>query len=418
MYRANVELGKLALAMGEGGVTGATVAFWAACKIANEGTLTLKDALDLGLTPATAASIQAMADIVKKHEELKAAIFAEQIEMATFTAQLKELPGPTQATVLQLHDLGMRLGNEGLGQAALEFELAMQEVRGTFGSAQTAAANLAYAIGTDLLGQIQSVLGSLLGGPTVETATLQLQIDTLQYQLAVQEAAGATQEQTQAIRDQIAALQAQQEVYTAEHRVMQDRAILADQTLPTERELKTMAEELTTAIGLQSGQVKALTTATYLQTVVTGYAKDQGQRLGDVQKSAADYIHWSSSRLGDAHNVVIGADYNLAGAAGYAASILNSLHVPAGFQSGGIASGLIMAGEKGPELIWAPPGTQVFSHGETEAILARPSLTSNGGVPSRPVVIHIERLDLPGVQDVRGFVREMGRLQERAARGV
>jgi len=448
--RATVELIKLRQSMDENGVTDATVRFWAAAQMANEGTLNLVETLKLGLAPAQGAAIQAFSDEIAAREALKQTIWGLMVDMDLFLLQLQDIPGYAQAGVRELYNLGVQIGNEGLGRQALDFELAMQEVRTSFGEGRTAASQFAYSIGTELVGQLQGALGQLLSGPTVETANLQLQIDTLQYQLAVQEAAGATQEQTQAIRDQIAALQAQLSVYTADHRVMQDRAILADQTLPTERELKDMVATITENIRTYSGYVDALTWATGIQTLATANTVKETDNLGTTVHGATDYLGFFTRGLGDSSAVVTEknlaqaaalGDYvipktyalgdatgyagpktwNLGDAAAYAAGILNGIHAPEGFQSGGIASGLSLVGEHGPELIWAPPNTRVFAHGETprlQAILGGPS------VPLTPaaVQLHIEHLELPGVRDVPSFVREImreaGKLQERAARGV
>jgi len=425
------------------------MAFWAAAKIANEGTLTLTDALNLGMTPAQAATIQSLADVVKKHEELQAAIFNLMIEMGTFSAQLLGLPTPIADSVRELDNLGRRLGVEGLGQQVLDFELALQAVNTSFGDARSAAADFAYGIGVELVGQLQSALGQLLGGPTQETAQLQLDIDTLRYQLAVQEAAGATEEQTQAIRDQIAALEAQLGVYTADHRVMQDRAVLADQTLPTERELKDMVATITENIGIYSGKVDDLSWATDIQTLATANAVAQTDRLGLTTAGATDYLSFFTRSLGDSAGTVTDSNYALAGAAdyakglmwglgdaggyagpktwglgdaaAYAAGVLNSITPPAGMQSGGLASGLTMVGERGRELIWAPPRTRVFAHDETERLMAGLG-TPTGPLAAPAVQLHIEHLHLPNVQDpatfVREIVRQAGKLQERASRGV
>ena len=332
--RANVELIKLATVMGEKGVTGASVAFWVACDKANQGTLTLTDALNLGLMPAEAATIQAVADVAKAHQALQDAIYDVMVQMATFTLQLKELPSPVADSVRELYNLGIQLGSTGLGRQALDFELAMVAVHSAFGDARRAAADFAHGVGVELVNQLQSALGQLLGGGTVETAQLQLQIDTLAYQLAVQEAAGATDDQTQAIRDQIAALQSQQDVYTAEHRVMQDRATLADQMLPTERELKDMVAEITKNIGIYSGKVDNLSWATGIQTLATANAVTQTDKLADVALGASDYMGFFTRSLGDSAGRVIDMNFNLAVAGRHVIDVFNSISTPSGYQSG------------------------------------------------------------------------------------
>jgi hypothetical protein len=333
-WEAQKGLITLADAMGKSGVTGAVLSFWLAAQKANAGTLTLTDAINLSLTPAQAATIQGIADTVKAQQALKDSIYAVMVQTATFNEQLGGLPGSVSESVRQLRDLGMAIGSEGLGRAALDFQLAMQAVNTSFGSALAAATDFARGIATQVVSQLQGALGQLLGGPTVETANLQLQIDTLEYQKAVMAAAGATAEQTKAIDDQITALQNQLAVYTADHRVMQDRATLADQTLPTERQLKDMVGQITDNIRIYSGKVLDLTTATYLQVVSTGYAKDQAQRLGDVAKGFADYQFWLGTRIGDAAEVEIGAHYAAAAAAGHLADVLNSIQAPSGYQMG------------------------------------------------------------------------------------
>jgi hypothetical protein len=380
--------------------------FWEAAKLANEGTLNLAETLKLGLAPAQGAAIQAFSDEIAAHEALKQSIWGVMVDIGLFAVQLQDIPGYAQAGVRELYNLGLELGVDGLGRKALDFELAMQEVNTSFGEGRDAAAQFAYGVGTELVSSLQSALGQLLSGPTVETANLQLSIDTLQYQLALQEAAGATQEQTQGIRDQIAALQAQQAVYTAEHRVMQDRATLADQTLPTERELKDMVATITTNIGIYSGKVNDLTWATGIHTLATANAVKQTDTMSGVIGGATDYLGFFTRKLGDSAGTVTdknlalagSADYaqgltrgvgdamnyagpktwNLGDAAGHAAWVLNSLQIPQGFQSGGITSGFSLVGEQGTELIYAPPNTRVFSHGDTERLLSLAGGASGG----------------------------------------
>jgi len=362
-----------------GAVTLGTVQFWAAAKMANEGTLNLVETLKLGLAPAQGAAIQALSDEIEAHEELRDTIFGLMSQMDLFLLLLQDLSPTAAASVRELYNLGIELGDEGLGRKALDFELAMQEVDRSFGETRRGAQQLAYAIGTELLSELQGALQTLLGGPSVETAQLQLRIDTLEYQRAVALAAGATDEQVQAIDAEIEALRNRLAVYDAERRIVQGLATLADKTLPTERELLKQALELTLAIGLQSGEVDRLRTATYLQGISAGYAKDQTQKLGDVSKGAADYVFWSSGRVGEAHEVVIGADYRLAAAFDYATGIIGSITAPA-YQSGGLASGFSLVGEQGPELIWAAPNTRVFSHQETEALFSRFRPPAVGGI--------------------------------------
>jgi hypothetical protein len=396
--RANVELIKLAQAMGEKGVTGATVAFWAAAKMANEGTLTLTAALNLGLLPAQAALIQGYANEATAHQALKDAIYNVMVDMATFTLQLQGLSGPAADSVRELNNLGIQLGNTGLGRQALDFELAMREVNSAFGEGRRAAAEFAYGVGTELVSALQSALGQLLGGPTVETAQLQLQIDTLAYQLAVQEAAGATAEQTQAIRDQIAALQAQQDVYTAEHRVMQDRATLADQTLPTERELKDMVAEITRNIGIYSGKVDDLSWATDIQTLATANAVTQTDKLADVALGASDYMGFFTRSLGDSASAVTTKNYDLVTAAQHVIDVFNSITAPSGYQMGTpfVPSTGVYTLHRGEAVLTA-----------TEAARQRASEPQAGGTYNNYGRYQVV---LPNVRDHRDFLREQGRI--------
>jgi len=399
--RGTVELIKLATAMRESGVTAATVAFWAAAQMANEGTLNLVETLNLGLAPAQGAAIQAFSDEIKAHADLQQAIWDTMANMDLFLLQLQDIPGYAMDGVRELYNLGIQLGSEGLGRKALDFELAMREVRRTFGEVQGAAARLAYGLEVDLVNSIQSALGAALGGPTVETANLQVQIDTLQYQLAVQEAAGATEEQTQAIRDQITQLQAQMGVFTSYHRLLQDQATLADQSLPTERELKDIYAEMVGYIRTYSGQAKALVPLVDLQTTATTNAKDQAQRFADVAKGFADYQFWLGTRIGDAAEIEIGAHINLATAAGNAAAVLNSIHAPASAQSG---------------LSYVPRAMLVNVHPE-EAILTASEARRwrRGGGGARDGGTKFSNFGryqvvLPNVRDHADFLREQARV--------
>jgi hypothetical protein len=93
--------------------------------------------------------------------------------------------------------------------------------------------------------------------------------------------------------------------------------------------------------------------------------------------------------MGQAHDVVIASDYALAAAHGYLTGLIRGIEAPPGMQAGGLASGLIMVGERGPELVNVPPGTRVFSREETEALLPRMFSTVRtppNVAPSRVVV--------------------------------
>jgi cell division protein FtsB len=320
------------------------------------------------------------------------------VDMATFTLQLGGLPGSVADSVRELDNLGRRLGNEGLGRQALDFELALAAVHSAFGDARRAASDFAYGIGVELVNQLQGALGQLLGGGTVETATLQLQIDTLAWQLAIQEAAGATAEQTQAIRDQIAALQAQQDVYTAEHRVMQDRATLADQTLPTERELKDMVAEITRNIGIYSGKVDDLSWATDIQTLATAKAVTQTDNFGAVAKGATDYMGFFTRSLGDSARAVTTTNYDLVAAGRHVIDVFNSIQAPSGYQMG------------------TPfvPSTGIYTLHRGEAVLtaAEAAQQRRGEGPSGGNYYNYGRYQvvLPNVRDHGDFLREQGRI--------
>jgi hypothetical protein len=185
--------------------------------------------------------------------------------------------------------------------------------------------------------------------------------------LAVQEAAGATQEQTQAIRDQIAALQAQQEVYTAEHRVMQDRATLADQSLPTEREMKNIYKDMVGYIRTYSGQTQALIPLVDLQTAAT-------KTLKDVTGGATDYLGFFTRGLGDSAGRVIDMNYDQVTAGRHVIDVFNSISAPSGYQMGT------------PYV----PSTGIYQLHRGEAVIPAGAVVRSGasGGSTRPTVIN------------------------------
>ncbi|MCJ7510781.1 MAG: hypothetical protein MUP14_07845 [Dehalococcoidia bacterium] len=394
--RANVELIKLAQAMGEKGVTAATVAFWAAAKMANEGTLTLTAALNLGLLPAQAALIQGYVNEVTAKQALKDAIYAVMVDMATFTLQLAGLSGPAADSVRELNNLGIQLGNTGLGRQALDFELAMQEVNRSFGEGKRAAGEVAYAIGTELVNALQGAIGQLLGRGTVETAQLQLNIDVLQEQLThLADLHGA---EADAIQAQIDGYQRQLDALNADHKIMQDRATLADQTLPTERELKDMVKEITDNIRIESGRVKDLIGQVELQTAATTAAKDQTKTFGDVAKGATDYLGFFTRGLGDSAGAVMTMNYDMVSAGRHVIDVFNSIQAPSGYQMGTsfVPSTGVYTLHRGEAVLTAAEAAQ---HGRGEG--------SSGGNYynyGRYQVV------LPNVRDHSDFLREQGRI--------
>ena len=191
---------------------------------------------------------------------------------------------------------------------------------------------------------------------------------------------------------------------------MQDRATLADQTLPTERELKDMVAEITRNIGIYSGKVDDLSWATDIQTLATANAVTQTDKLADVALGASDYMGFFTRSLGDSASAVTTKNYDLVTAAQHVIDVFNSISAPAGYQSGLPYVSHTMLAQVHPQ----------------EAILtatqARDWRSGRSGGSTSPMIQILGGIHLHGVQDVDELERQLqtrfGRRQERAERGV
>jgi SLT domain-containing protein len=82
-------------------------------------------------------------------------------------------------------------------------------------------------------------------------------------------------------------------------------------------------------------------------------------------------------------------------------SLSRAYNRPGGYANGGMARGLSIVGERGPELINAGSGSRVSSSSETRALL-------QGGVTIESLTIQVDgTLDMSSPADRKRFAKEM-----------
>jgi hypothetical protein len=226
-----------------------------------DGVITRSEALTVGLTDQQVVTLEMAVAANKVADEE----FRRRIELQALAAAY---PGLTGAEV------EFRLGLEAIAENLRETNRTAEQF------------NLEEVL-RPALERVESAFSGLFEKPSREQAQLQLRIDQLELKRSEAKAKGKSDEQLKAIDQAIEAVRLQKDILDQRSDILKDEAVLADQTLLTEKERTFAAALYTIAIKDGSTAVDRATAITTLQTIAQeNYIRSLNNASGALGGSA------------------------------------------------------------------------------------------------------------------------------------
>jgi len=308
-----------------------------ALDILADGAISLGEATEKGLSPAQAAVLE----LGKASDNAAEAAFRQQVELHKTAIAFA---GLTPAQV------GLRLG---LKAIADELERSGRSVTEFLRDLAKDAANA-----------LEDAFSGLFRKPTREGADLDVRIAQRELELAEAEAAGASDEKIERIRDSIEALRRERRVLDANSDLYEARFRQADQTLLTEEEQAFAAELYIIALKEQTLALDALQAQATLEAIAKQHLIDSMLNAAEAYNATAG-ISAEQSNLDFFNSLPPGEREALA-------RLLEEL-AKQGRLAGGTdywRGGPALVGERGPEIVNIPRGSQVIPADETKLLTA------------------------------------------------
>ena len=281
-FRAGVQLEKISSRLAGGAVNDLRLTFEAFTK-AQEAEAERLQAIRAATTGLRAVYI----------EELTAVQALKDGHLLLLESQLAAAEA-RQAERAQLIALEVLLGEQGLAGKAAIFRNALVNLDEGFRRASESVLGFVQRLAEASTRAVQTAFDSLFRQPTQESAALDLRLAQLQLQRQRLFSGGRTEDELAQllapIDEEIAEINAEIDLRRAHNKVLQATAVVADQTLLTDKELLGQSNLLIGAISIQTGLLDELNTKLAFQQIRTIGVTDALDAFADALAAARDIL--------------------------------------------------------------------------------------------------------------------------------